>query len=706
MGGIKTALSAVIKSIGKGINNLIEAPKPAPPEPAGINSSKQEISRVVSKKKATKERLKKEKAKKDLRLVIDGAQLQCTLCSNPMGTLLVTYDTPSIQGKKAATVKDKGKMNLLFTGTCMKSPNAAAPCMAVIQPLEWQNTGSFQIQNESPLLQKSTIKCMFGGTDISIKDCGQRNVYAYDMPHSYKDEPVEEANINFTLFFDGTRNNMKNTEAREEYFKLTGKIPYEDVKWKDTADVTKAGLYEKMGNKRDDSYESGYSNVALLSKAFIKELDDATNYRDFAYVEGIATGNREIDAYVEDSQSGYAWGQGDTGIEAKVEKGSKYASKKLSELVSKVKKTDVIVINVFGFSRGAAAARSFLNEINKTATSKMPKHGVFGQELTKKNIDLDTIHFQINFAGLFDTVSSHGYLKSNDAKDLGLTAVKKARRTLHLVAADEHRYFFPLVNIKSAGFVEKTFPGVHSDIGGSYVDNVDENKKALSFGAQKFIESKFKNLVQDGWFKKDELSILPEKMLLKYLYDYAPERAKNILQKLEPKATVLKSERKKLSVAYSYIPLHIMCDFALQRGLSMKFSDGKLKNKFNIDNHTKLQPIYKRLYDIVFENAPEMTFFSRYELEKEIDAIRPSTIKKEHRIYLTKTTDDHLYDLEPEAGLPIQIDSFITDPELKQKIQDHNTLLWLRNEYLHCSADWLEPGFNPTLSGKRGIFNG
>src|SRR6188474_529724 len=96
--------------------------------------------------------------------------------------------------------------------------------------------------------------------------------------------------------------------------------------WEGKANATKAAHYEKMGNKRDDSYESGYSNVALLSKAFVKELEDAENYLDYAYVEGIATGNRETDAYVKDSMGGYAWGHGDTGIEAKVEKGSQYAA--------------------------------------------------------------------------------------------------------------------------------------------------------------------------------------------------------------------------------------------------------------------------------------------------------------------------------------------------------------------------------------------
>ena len=529
MDWIKATLSAVLKTVGRIINFFIEKPTPIKHAPSGKSASQQEIAHMKIKKEWAKERTKKEKAKKNLRLVVNGAIIQCNLCSIPIGTLKVTYDTPSIQGKKTATVKDNDKLNLDFKGTCTQSPNATAPCAGVILPAQWQDTGSFLVQDQSPLLQKSTIKCLYGKTDISIKDCGQRNVYAYDMPHKWPDEKIDKANISINLFFDGTRNNMKNTEAREEYFKLTGEAPFQNPKWKKLADETKAGHYVKMGNKRDDSYESGYSNVALLSKNFIIELENSEDYRDFAYVEGIATGNRETDAYVKDSLGGYAWGHGDTGIEAKVEKGSQYAAKKLKKLVSKGQGKDTITINVFGFSRGAAAARSFLNEIDKPAREACtkyyyppnaqpvpiqyparPKHGVWGSALAKQNINVEKIDFKIYFAGLFDTVASHGYLKSDDVGDLGLDAVRKARRTLHLVAADEHRYFFPLVNIKSASFVEKVFPGVHSDIGGSYVDNVDEHKKALAMDKESYILLKRKKLIRNGWFKRDQLKIIPE----------------------------------------------------------------------------------------------------------------------------------------------------------------------------------------------------
>lgn len=98
------------------------------------------------------EKWKQEQAKRDVRLVVDGAKVQCLLCSNPVGTLKVSYNTPSIQDKLTATIKDKEKLNLLFSGTCMKSP----------------------------------IKCSYGSTDIKIIDCGQRNTFALDAPPSWK----------------------------------------------------------------------------------------------------------------------------------------------------------------------------------------------------------------------------------------------------------------------------------------------------------------------------------------------------------------------------------------------------------------------------------------------------------------------------------------------------------------------------------------
>ena len=52
-------------------------------------------------------RKKEEKASEKLLVVIDGAILECKLCTVPIGMLKVNFDTPTIQGKKTATVMEK-----------------------------------------------------------------------------------------------------------------------------------------------------------------------------------------------------------------------------------------------------------------------------------------------------------------------------------------------------------------------------------------------------------------------------------------------------------------------------------------------------------------------------------------------------------------------------------------------------------------------
>jgi hypothetical protein len=120
------------------------------------------------------EQEKQEKAADSLKLVVSGAKVQCPLCTNPIGTLMVNFPMPTIQNMPTATEQDNTKMSLLFTGTCTKSPNASVPCAAVMQLGKWKDTGSLKVQDKAPLLLKSTIKCLYGGADIKITDCGQR----------------------------------------------------------------------------------------------------------------------------------------------------------------------------------------------------------------------------------------------------------------------------------------------------------------------------------------------------------------------------------------------------------------------------------------------------------------------------------------------------------------------------------------------------
>lgn len=121
------------------------------------------------------QREKEEKAADDFKIVIDTAKLKCDLCTNTVGDLKVNFDTPTIQDKKTATVKEKDMKSLIFKGNCKKSPQSASPCASVMQLGKWKDVGTMKVQEQFPLLLKSTIKCNYGGTDIKITDCGQRN---------------------------------------------------------------------------------------------------------------------------------------------------------------------------------------------------------------------------------------------------------------------------------------------------------------------------------------------------------------------------------------------------------------------------------------------------------------------------------------------------------------------------------------------------
>lgn len=149
---------------------------------------------------------------------------------------------------------------------------------------------------------------------------------------------------------------------------------------------------------------------------------------------------------------------------------------KMSEIFSSIqqrllkaiagKRPRVIRVNlsVFGFSRGAAEARTFCNWLQQVTG------GVVGEAV-----------LEFRFLGLFDTVASVGLADSspivgNGFMDWasGTMDILSIRRGLHYVAAHEIRRSFPLsVARGKAGAVvgnmsEYIYPGAHSDVGGGY----------------------------------------------------------------------------------------------------------------------------------------------------------------------------------------------------------------------------------------------
>lgn len=128
-----------------------------------------------------------------------------------------------------------------------------------------------------------------------------------------------------------------------------------------------------------------------------------------------------------------------------------------------------ITLDLFGFSRGATAARTFLNQLIEWAGDNQPK--------------ICGIPLRVRFMGLFDTVASvhvadsvpllpgDGHLKWAEPRHMGIPGF--VEQCVHMIAAHEARNSFPLTTIcalqsESPQRLEIIYPGMHSDVGGGY----------------------------------------------------------------------------------------------------------------------------------------------------------------------------------------------------------------------------------------------
>lgn len=134
-------------------------------------------------------------------------------------------------------------------------------------------------------------------------------------------------------------------------------------------------------------------------------------------------------------------------------------------------------LSIFGFSRGAALARVFSNEIiwNTETQDLSLKYQIIGQA--------DPAPIDIQFLGIFDTVASFGLPATNLPNKLSfrgrdMVVDPRVKNCLHLVAGNELRFAFPVDSICLDGklankrtWKEVVYPGMHSDVGGGYEPN-------------------------------------------------------------------------------------------------------------------------------------------------------------------------------------------------------------------------------------------
>ncbi|MFQ2123353.1 phospholipase effector Tle1 domain-containing protein [Aeromonas jandaei] len=310
---------------------------------------------------------------------------------------------------------------------------------------------------------------------------GQAQPPRFITKHSYV---IEVKSYQFTtlrigVFFDGTGNNTHNAQAGlqkvEQWLLETCSDP--DQREKELRSC-------QMGQSPVEG--SSANDVTNVGKLFEQYDITAGPLVSHTYISGIGTRDpiagengpkyRSDDTLTQGFDLDF--GGENTSIIGKVEVACQQSivrsiNRDLGEVLVDVDCIHRIELDVFGFSRGAAAARHFVNVIDKKAD-----HPLVQAIANSPNIRLkagfdwasrDDVRF--TFVGLFDTVVS----SYNPNVNVQLKA-DCAERVVHLTALDEVRKYFPLSRITEdaagasipAHFTELALPGAHSDIGGGY----------------------------------------------------------------------------------------------------------------------------------------------------------------------------------------------------------------------------------------------
>ncbi|RDH83858.1 MAG: hypothetical protein DIZ80_06905 [endosymbiont of Galathealinum brachiosum] len=381
-----------------------------------------------------------------------------------------------------------------------------------------------------------------------------------DKPEE-KEEEIKSVKIRYSVFFDGTLNNKANIDARlvsADSKDLTAEEKKTSENLKNNMSIDELTWAQNVYNELADvdSFENGYTNIVKLER-HIDTAPQAPYDLGFAsYIEGAGTRDSK-----KDKMFGYALGVGCSGVKKKVVKGVDEVVKGIKAKHSdKAVIIELLTLDTFGFSRGAAGARYFIYKALLDGKSVK-------EQLEDSGYKVKKVEFK--FAGLFDTVSSHGLSFTNDTPALKLDSVSFVEQVVHLAAADEHREKFSLTDIQSAKSkgIQVYLPGVHSDVGGSYRDNspdgLDGGEKLLKLfwakgndSEEKAIAEK-KRLIDTGWYTEDEIEI--------------KTRTRRRLNKgLKTKYATLYAGKAKVSNQYSRIPLQIMADQAVESEIKFK----------------------------------------------------------------------------------------------------------------------------------------
>ncbi|KRE89409.1 hypothetical protein ASG87_03455 [Frateuria sp. Soil773] len=275
------------------------------------------------------------------------------------------------------------------------------------------------------------------------------------------------------LFFDGTANNANNTRLGEQ------------CRARPASEAERQALLAcKPYMAADRSYLGGETNIGRLFKLYpdnVSNPDEPLTDRFFIarYIDGSGTTSGEPDSDL----YGMAQGTGATGIASRVEHeltiGLREAFNTFQAGHADAWITG-IRFDVFGFSRGAAAARHAIHQIN--LRQRGPLAYAIAPSRLRLAPDFDwQAHVKVAFAGLYDSVAMLGggprtgetWRSEVSGVSLHLPA-GCADTVVRLTARDEKRINFPLTSA-APPWRDIPLPGVHADVGGGYhMDMVED----------------------------------------------------------------------------------------------------------------------------------------------------------------------------------------------------------------------------------------
>lgn len=382
---------------------------------------------------------------------------------------------------------------------------------------------------------------------------------------------IRDKRIYFGVFFDGTGNNMVQKEDAIAFRRQQRND--QDWEFKVNYNLNQYGAHE-LGQRRNK--DNDYSNVAILhgryqamsGEEFKQAQNDYEVYRFNIYVEGAGTGAINRDSTMQDiaNVSGSGFGAGVTGVVSLVSKAVTMIRMML-KCFGSLTERDEIHFDVFGFSRGSACARLFAFLVARSPGERLACEDAFAKYSARSYYSQNFLHFmddivaksQVDFLGIYDTVTSIGISYKNNVSDYGQHSptMGKVKNTFHICAMDEFRQHFGLTDIGNAsdagGNAEFFIPGCHSDVGGGYLAQKEQIK--LSLDTLNLVEGKTRVYVENPQSSSGITAILDKTSLQNLGWISAISTSgKTSTNYLTDKITVTRT----LKAGYNTIPLLMM----------------------------------------------------------------------------------------------------------------------------------------------------